>query len=62
MEYKKINRAIDNAISNVKIEKFEHKHCINHSSFKSTGYPKLYNKALRRYGKAIIKLTLENKI
>ena len=63
MNYKTVNARLARAFSEFKIEKMENKYCHrtrNNASMK--GWKKLYNKAERDYGKAVVKLSLEEKI
>ena len=59
MRYRNINKSLSTAYGEVKMEKVEHKYGTKSSSFKATGYKKMFNKAQRNYNKAIVKLSLE---
>ena len=63
MNYKTANAKLARAFSEFKIEKMENKYCHrtrNNASMK--GWKKLYNKALRSYGKAVVKLSMDGAI
>ena len=62
MRYRNINKSLSTAYGEVKMEKVEHKYGTKSSSFKATGYKKMYNKAMRNYSKAVVRLTMNGVI